>query len=107
VVDRPGEHPRELGGANAGLERRQLRFGFGDHLFVALRRAELDENAGVLDVACQLLDAADLLLETGAPSGDDLRLLLVVPEPGSERLLLQLVNRGLQLRKVKDAPLAP
>jgi hypothetical protein len=48
-----------------------------------------------------------LLLETGALPVDDLRLLLIVPEARGERLLLELAYRGLELRKVKDAPLAP
>jgi hypothetical protein len=107
VIDRPGKHARELGAADARLESRKLRFDLGNHLLVALGRAEFEQHACVLDVARQLLDAADLLLEAGALSVDDLRLLLIVPEPGGKRLLLEPAYRGLELRKVKDAPLAP
>jgi len=107
MVDRPRQHPRELGTADARLEGRQLPFDLCDHRLVVLGRAEFEQHARVLHVARQLLDAADLLLETGALSVDDLRLLLIVPEARGERLLLELAYRGLELRKVKDAPLAP
>jgi hypothetical protein len=107
VIDRPGKHARELGAADARLESRKLRFDLGNHLLVALGRAEFEQHACVLDVARQLLDAAYLLFETGALSIDDLRFLLIVPETRSERLLLELGYCRLELRKVKDAPLAP
>jgi hypothetical protein len=48
-----------------------------------------------------------LLLDPRAPPRDDLRLLLVVPEARRERLLLELLYLRLELREVKDAPLAP
>jgi hypothetical protein len=107
VVDRAGQHSRELGAADARLEGGQLPFDLRDHRLVVLGRAELEQHAGVLDVARQLLDAAYLLFETGALSIDDLRFLLIVPETRSERLLLELGYCRLELRKVKDAPLAP
>jgi hypothetical protein len=84
-----------------------VRLGLRDHLLVALRGAQLEEDGRVFDVARQLLDDADLLLEARSAPRDGLRLLLIVPEARSQRLLLELVDRGLQPRKVKDAPLAP
>jgi hypothetical protein len=107
VVDGPGQHAFELGLADAGLERGRLGGGLGDGGLVVLRRAEIEQDDGVLEVARELLDAGDVLLDRRAPAGDDLRLLLVVPEAGGERQLLEPVDLCLELRQVKDAPLAP
>jgi hypothetical protein len=107
VIDRTREHARELGGAHPPLERRDLAHGLGRRRRVALRLSELEEDVGVVDVACELLERRDLPLERGALAGDDLRLLLIVPEPRLEGLLLELRDLGLQLREVKGAPLAP
>jgi hypothetical protein len=107
VVHGSGQHARELGPADALLERRKPRLGFGDGPGVVLGRAEFEKDARVVDVARQLLDAVDLLLERRAFAGDGLRLLRVVPEPGDQRLLLESVDLGLEPGQVKDAPLAP
>jgi hypothetical protein len=107
VVDRPGEHPLELGLADACLERGGLRRGLGDGGLVVLRRTEVEQDDGVVEVARELLDAGDVLLDRRPPPRDDLRLLLVVPEPRGERQLLEPVDLCLELRQVKDAPLAP
>jgi hypothetical protein len=107
VVDRSGEHPRELGLADPPVERRELPADLGDGRLVVLRGPELEEDVRVLDVADQLLGASDELLERRALAVDGLRLLLVVPEPGRERLPFEALGLRLQLREVKDAPLAP
>jgi hypothetical protein len=107
VVDGAREHSRQLGVAHAPVERRKLRGRLRDGRLVVLGGAELEQNAGVIDVADQLLGAADQLLERRALAVDRLRLLLVVPEPRRERLPLEALDLRLQLGKVKDAPLAP
>jgi hypothetical protein len=107
VIDGAREHPLELGLADARLEGRGLRRRFGDGGLVVLRRAEIEQDDGVLEVARELLDARDVLLDGRAPPRDDLRLLLVVPEPRGERQLLEPASLCLELRQVKDAPLAP
>jgi hypothetical protein len=107
VVDGAGEHPLELGLADARLEGRGLRGRLGDGGLVVLRRAEIEQDDGVVEVARELLDARDVLFDRRAPAGDDLRLLLLVPEPRGERQLLEPVDLCLELRQVKDAPLAP
>jgi hypothetical protein len=84
-----------------------LRGRFGDGRLVVLRCPEVAQNDCVVEIARKLLDARDLLLDGCALSRDRLRLFLVVPKPGRERLLLEPVDLGLQLGKVKDAPLAP
>jgi hypothetical protein len=107
VVDRAGEHAPELGRADARLEGRRLRGGLGDRRLVVLGGAEVQQDDRVVQVPRQLLDARELLLEAGALAVDDLRRLLILPEAGRERLLLELVYLRFELRKVKDAPLAP
>jgi hypothetical protein len=107
VIDRTGEHARQLGIANTRFEGGDLRRRLGDRGLVVLRRAELEQDDGVVQVPRQLLDRPDVLLDRRPLAGDRLRLLLVVPEAGGERLLLEPVDLGLQLRQVKDAPLAP
>jgi hypothetical protein len=44
------------------------------------RRPELEQHRRVVDVARQLLDGRELLLDRRAPPVDGLRLLAVVPE---------------------------
>jgi hypothetical protein len=107
VIDGPGEHPGELGISYASLEGGHLGFRLGDHRRVVLARAEVQQDGGVVQVSRELLDAREPLLDPRALARDGLRLLLVVPEPRGERTLLEPVDFGLQLRKVKDAPLAP
>jgi hypothetical protein len=107
VVDRAREHASELCSTHPRLEGRDLRSRFGDDAGVALGRPQIEQNAGVVHVARQLLDARDLLLQPRALAGDDLGLFLVVPESRRERLKLESADFCLQLRQVKDAPLAP
>jgi hypothetical protein len=106
VIDLTGEHPSELGRPQALLEAGQLLLDLADHGLVLLGRAELEQLLRVADVARELLDRVDLLLDVGALAGDRLRLLCVVPKIGSERRLVQTVDLVLELRDVKDAPLA-
>jgi hypothetical protein len=107
VVDRPREHALELRLADARLERGGLRGRLGDGGLVVLRGAEIEQDDGVVEVARELLDGGDVLLDRRAPARDDLGLLLIVPEGGGERQLLEPVDLCLELRQVKDAPLAP
>jgi hypothetical protein len=107
VIDRPREHPRQLRRAHARFERRRLRRRLGDGRLVVLGGPEVQQDDRVVQVPRQLLDPADLLFERSTSPRDHLRLLLVLPESGRERLLLELVYLRLELRQVKDAPLAP
>jgi hypothetical protein len=84
-----------------------MRFGFADRGVVVLRRAELEEDDGVVEIARELFDRVDLLLDARSFARDGLRLLRVVPESGRERLLFELRDLRSQRREVKDAPLAP
>jgi hypothetical protein len=107
VIDGAGEHALELRLADSRLERGGLRGRLGDGGLVVLGGAEVEEDDGVVEVAGELLDAGDVLLDRRAPARDPLRLFLIVPEPGGERQLLEPVDLRLELRQVKDAPLAP
>jgi hypothetical protein len=84
-----------------------LRLGLGRGGFVALGGAELEEDVGILEVARELLDALDVLLDRSPPPPCGLGLLGVVPETRRKLLRLQALELCLQLGKVKDAPLAP
>jgi hypothetical protein len=107
VVDRPREHARELGVSHPLVERGELRGDLADGGLVVLGRAEVEQDDRVVDVARELLDAVDPLLERRALAVGGLRLLLVVPEPRGQRLPLELRDFDLQPGEVKDAPLAP
>jgi len=107
VIDRAAQHPRELRAAHALLERRDLHLGFFDRGFVVLGRAEIEEDDRVFEIARELFGVVDELLDARALARDRLRLLRVVPKARSERLLFELLDLRPQLRKVKDAPLAP
>jgi hypothetical protein len=103
----PREHPSELGLPHAPLERGHERLGLVNRRRVVPLRAEVEEDLRVVDVAPKLLERRDGLLEARALARDGLRLLRVVPEPRDKRLLAEAVDFLLQLREVKDAPLAP
>jgi hypothetical protein len=60
----------------------------------------------VLGVLFELLERGDRGFEAGALSRELLRLLVIVPKTGDERLLAELIYFALQARDVKDAPLA-
>jgi hypothetical protein len=83
--------------------RRSLR----KRRLVALGDAKLEKHSRVFQVARQLFDGADLLLEASSAPRDELRLLLVLPETRRERAPLEVGDLGLQLGNVKGAPLAP
>jgi len=61
---------------------------------------------GVLDVSVELLEGRERRFEARALAREFLRLLVIVPETGDERLLAQLIDFALQPGDVKDAPLA-
>jgi hypothetical protein len=107
VVDRARQHPRQLGGAHPVRQGGEERLGFGDRGVVLLRGAELEEDLGVVDVAPELLERLDGLLEGRSTARQRLRLLGVVPEAGGERLFAEALDLFFQLREVKGAPLAP
>jgi hypothetical protein len=107
VIDRTREHARELGFPNALFKGGHLGLRLGDDPLVVLARAQVEKNAGIVDIARQFLDAREALFEGRSFARDCLCLLLVVPEPGGESLLFETIDLRLQLRKVKDAPLAP
>jgi hypothetical protein len=87
-------------------ERRDERFGLVHGGLVVLGGAELEEHLGVLDVARELLERVERLLDAGALAVDRLRLAGVVPEPRRERLGVERLELLVQPREVKDAPLA-
>lgn len=106
MIDLAGEHPTELRRAQPLLELRDLRRHFFDDGVVLLGDPELEELLRVFDVARQLLGRLDLLLDVRPLTRDLLGLLRIVPKPRSERRLVQAIDLLLQLRDVKDAPLA-
>ena len=106
MIDLAGEHPPELRRAQALLEVRELRGDLFDDRVVFLRYAELEELLRVVDVARQLLRRLDLLLDARPLPRDLLGLLRIIPEPRSQRFLVEALDLLLQLRDVKDAPLA-
>jgi hypothetical protein len=107
VIDLTGEHARKLGVTHAALELGHLPGDLVDDPVVFFLRAEIEQLFRVVDVARELLDGLDGLLDARAFARDGLSLLLVVPKSGSERRLVELVDFRLQFRDVKDAPLAP
>jgi hypothetical protein len=107
VIDRAGEHARQLGRADTLLHVRDLRLRLGDGRGVVSLGAQLEERLAVLEIARELLGLLDQLLQRRSLAADRLRLLGVVPEAGRQLLGAELVDLALQLRKVKDAPLAP
>jgi hypothetical protein len=106
VVHLPGEHPGELGLAEAALEIGHAVSYFLDDGLVVLGGAELEELLRVPDVARELLDLLDELGDPCALARDRLGLLRVVPKAGRERRLVEARDVVLQFRDVKDAPLA-
>ena len=78
------------------------RLGLGEGLGVVLLLAHLDEGLEVVDLRVHAGDAVVLGLGPGEPGGDDLRLLLVVPEVGVGRLLLEVGDGRLELGQVGD-----
>jgi hypothetical protein len=107
VVDGAREHSFQLGAAHPCLERWYLRCRLDNGSLVVFGSAKIEQDDRIVEVARQLLDARKVLLDFGALARDELYLLLVVPESGCERLLLEAFELGLAFRKVKDAPLAP
>jgi hypothetical protein len=77
-----------------------------DHAVVLLRDTELEQLLRVVDVARELLRRLDLLFDVRPLPRDLLRLLRVVPETRRQRLFVEALDFLLQLRDVKDAPLA-
>jgi len=106
VIGRAAEHAPELHAARAPHEIGNKRGRFGDRRLVVRLGAELEEDLRVLDVFFELLEGGQLRLEARALPRQLLRLLMVVPETGDERLLAELVDFSLQPGDVKDAPLA-
>jgi hypothetical protein len=106
VVDLAGQHAAELRRAESLLEIRDLRRDLLDDGVVLLGDPELEELLRVFDVAGQLLGRFDLLLDVRALTRDLLGLLRVVPKTRSEGRLVEALDLLLQLRDVKDAPLA-
>jgi hypothetical protein len=106
VIHLPREHAGELRLAKPRLEIAYLLADLFHDAVVVLGRAELEELLRVVDVPRELLDLLDELLDARALAIDRLRLLRVLPEPWGERLFVQAIDILLQLRDVKDAPLA-
>ena len=67
---------------------------------VALVLGELVEHGQVVEAAPQVLDAPQLALGVREPAGDLLRVLLVVPQVGLARLVLEVRDLGAQRGQV-------
>jgi hypothetical protein len=78
-----------------------------DGAFVVLGLAEVEEHAGVVHVALELLETLEAALDGRAAARVRLRLLGVVPKPGGERGVREGLELRLQSRDVKETPLAP
>jgi hypothetical protein len=81
VIRRTGEHARELGLAETLGEGLRLLLDVAEQTLVVLRRGQLEELLGVLDVLRQGLRQLDLLDLLCALPEERLGLVLVVPEP--------------------------
>jgi hypothetical protein len=82
VIDRAREHPLELGRAHPRGKAGNLRGRLGDGCVVLFGGPQLEQYRGVVDVARELLDGAELLLDARSPAIDRLSFLPVVPEAG-------------------------
>jgi hypothetical protein len=107
LIRGPGEHALELEVADGADERVDLRFGIGDRAVVLLLGGELEVVARVRELLLDALDQLDLRFDSRALAEDDLSMALVVPKPGGQGLLVQLLQLLLQLGEVKDASVAP
>ena len=74
---------------------------------VVFGRAKLEKNVRVVEIARQLFNRMNLLFESRAMPCYRLGLLRVLPKAWCEGLLLEVFDLRLELREVKDAPLAP
>jgi len=106
VIDRTREHAPELRRSKPLLEIRHLCHDLVHDGVVLLGNPELEQLLRIIDVARELLGRLDPLLDAGPLSRDRLRLFRVVPETRGERLFVQAFDFALELRNVKDAPLA-
>ena len=86
VIDRAGEHARELGATDAVLERGEEPLRLVDRRLVVLGSPQLEEDLRVLDVARELLEGVERLLNPRPLAVHRLGLAGVVPEAGGERL---------------------
>ncbi len=85
------------------LEAFQRGFGFADDRFIALGLAELDHADIVGELALDLADATQRILQRGALLHQLLRLLGIVPEIGIFGELVQLGQPYRGCIDVKDA----
>ena len=69
--------------------------------------AELEHRIGVVHPALHAGERRQLLLDGGALTKQRLRLRLIAPEVGRAGAVVQAREVALELRDVKDAPLAP
>ena len=76
------------------LQGGELGLGLEAGGLVALLLGHLEEHADVVDAAAQALDAVDLALDVGQLRGDLLGVVLVVPEVGGGRGLVELGQLG-------------
>ena len=90
--------PRRL-----GLQPLERGLGLGDHLRIVLGLAELDHGQLVVELALDLADRAEPILERVALLHGALRFRAVVPEIGVFGLLVQLGEPRLRCIDVKDA----
>ena len=97
-----GQQGAHLELVDAVPQRPELALDLGPRLRVVLRLAELPEHLGVVDPPTKVLDPTDLALHVGQPAGYPLRALLVVPQVGDGRLLLESGDLAAQLVEVED-----
>jgi hypothetical protein len=101
------EHALELGLAEPLVDHRRLLGSVGDDGLVPLGDAEFEVLLEVGELFAELLRELELRLGLRAFAQGLLGGLVVVPEAGDERGLVQIFEQASQSRDVKDAPLAP
>ena len=80
---------------------------FPNRAFVVLLSPQLEVLEGVVDLSTERFHEIDPLLSDRALAHQRLRFLLIIPEVGLARQLVEFFDLSLQLRNVKETPLAP
>jgi hypothetical protein len=93
----------ELAPRDFRLELLQRRFRLGDGLLVFLGLAELDHGELIVELLLDAANGGQLLLERGALLHHALGALLIVPQRGVFRLLVEFGKPRARLVDVKDA----
>ncbi len=106
VIRGSRQHARELGAPHALRQGLGLLVELGEQPLVVFLRRELEELDRLSDILRQRGRKLDFFDQPGTLAQDRLSLVLVVPETGFARDLIDLADIPFELRDVKDAPLA-